>query len=132
MSVKKPSREEASPEGILLREMLDAKIDSKVEDELADAEALFKKSREEEQERIADFAEWVRDTASQPHPESDIEYDLVEPAPETEAPTQLEEKHVPTELSAVFDQLVSEADPDTVEPERERKQEKVENAERPL
>jgi hypothetical protein len=132
MSAKKPSREEASPDGILLREMLDAQIDSKAEDELAAAEALFKKSREEEQERIADFAEWIEHIASQPHPEPDIEYDLVERAPQTEAVSEPSENESATEPAADFDQLVSEADADTVEPKPERKEEKVENAERPL
>jgi hypothetical protein len=60
LSVKKTSQEagkiEVSPEGILLREMPDASIDSKTENEFANAEALFKKSREEEQERIASFS----------------------------------------------------------------------------
>jgi hypothetical protein len=131
MSVKKPIQEEASPEGILLREMLDAQIDSKVEDEFVDAEAFFKKSREEEQERIADFSEWVEDIAQQSDPESSyIDDDPLEPAAQMEARRdQLEQNETPTELTADFDE-VSEAD--AVEPERERKEEKVENAERPL
>jgi hypothetical protein len=131
MSVKKPIQEEASPEGTFLREMLDAQIDPKAEDELAAAEALFKKSREEEQERITEFAEWIEDITRQSHPESSFE-DRIEPAPQIEAPTQLEQNDVPTELTADFDNLISEADPDTVEPRPDRKEEKGEDAERPL
>jgi hypothetical protein len=115
---EEPEKTETSHERILLREMLDAQVDSKTEDELADAEALFKKSTEEEQERIADFSESIEDIAQQSHPEpSYIEHDPIEPAPQTKTrPGEIEQDRVPTELTADFDQLVSEADADTVEP----------------
>jgi hypothetical protein len=138
MSIKKPSQEatiENSPEGILLREMLDAQTDSKVEDELANAEALFKKSREEERERTADFAEWVRDTASQPHPELiHFEDDQVESTLTTESKTrfdQIEHDDAMAEPTADPDQIAPEVG-HTVEPRPDQKEEKVENAERPL
>ena len=130
MSIKKPSQEQTSSEGVLLRETLNVLVDSKPESDLDNFEAAFKKSREEEQERIAEFAEWIEDITRQSHQESDIEYDLMEPGPQTEAPIQLELNDVPTELTADLDDLVSEAD--TIETERERKEEKVDNAERSL
>jgi hypothetical protein len=139
MSVRKSNQEagksEISPEGILLREMLDAPVYSKTENELADAEALFSKSREEEQVRIADFSEWIENIAQQSHPElSYVEDDPIELAPvtQTEArPGEIEQNDATPELTADLDLLVSEADADSVET-RGQKLEKEENAERPL
>jgi hypothetical protein len=135
VSVKKKSQEgkiETSPDGILLREMLDVLVDSKPESDFDNFEAAFKKSREEEQERAADFVEWIEDIAQQSHPESDIEYDLMEPAPQTEEPGEPGQNEAAHELTADYDELVPEADADTVEPRPDRKEEKVEDAERPL
>jgi hypothetical protein len=57
---------------------------------------------------------------------------MMERAFETEALGEPGQNEAATELTADFDELVSEADPNTVEPKPERKEEKVEDAERPL
>jgi hypothetical protein len=127
--------DEKDARGMLLRRFLDAETrghSSEDYDVLGRAEAFFRKSEEEEQERIADFSEWIEDIAQQSHPESFyIEDDPIEPAPQIE-PRQGEQREVLTELTAESDQLVSEADADTVEPKLDQKEEKVENAERSL
>jgi len=67
--------------GMLLKRFLDAEIsESRFEghDILERAEASFEKSREEEQKREADFAEWVKETSRQPHEEFEYEYDPME------------------------------------------------------
>jgi hypothetical protein len=88
VSVKKKSQEgkiETSPEGILLREMLDVLVDSKPESDFDNFDAAFKKCREEEQERAADFVEWIEDIAQQAHPEPfHLDDEGMEWAPEVE------------------------------------------------
>jgi hypothetical protein len=129
VSVKKSQEKtEVGPEGVLLRELLDASIDSKTESDLPDAEALFKKSENEEQERITDFSEWVQDIVRQPHPEIDFQDDLTESV--IQAPAETEQDDVTPELTTDPDQLLSEADQDKVETNDQK--EKGENAERPL
>lgn len=128
MSAKK--KDEVSPEGILFREMLDASVGSKTEDEFADAEALFKKSREEEQERIADFSEWIENIAGQPHPEVYAEDDSAELAPVTQTetrPVEVEQNDASVELTADLDQLIAEAELDRADSHDQK--EKMEIAE---
>ena len=131
MSVKKSQdqKNEVTPEGTLLREMLDASVDSKAEDVFENAEALFKKSKEEEQERIVDFSEWIEDIARQAHPEIDFEDEPAESV--TQMPSEIEQNDTLTEPAVELDQLLSEVNADTAEA-HDQKEEKAENAERSL
>jgi len=124
--------DEKDARGMLLRRFLDAETrDHSLEDYdvLERAEVFFKKSEEEEQERTADFSEWIQDIVRQPHPEIAFENNPTEST--IQAPVEIEQNDATPELTADLDQLVSEADADTVET-HDKKEEKVENAERPL
>ncbi len=69
-SEKSPANSEASPQGNLLREMMDAQAGSSQDyDTIERAEAFFKKSAEDEQARLDSFTEWVDDVTRQPHSE---------------------------------------------------------------
>jgi hypothetical protein len=124
--------DEKDARGMLLRRFLDAETrdhSSEDYDVLERAEAFFKKSEEEEQERIADFSEWIQETVRQPSPEIDFEDYRAESSPYTEKPNETEQEAL-TELTADLDHLFLEAGADTVDTKDQK--EKTENAERSL
>jgi hypothetical protein len=92
------------------------------------AEAFFKKSEKEEQERISDYCEWVQHIVRQPDPEIDFEDDPIEST--TQMPAESVQNDVTGELATDLDQALSEADADIET--QEKKEENLENAERPL
>lgn len=68
---KSTAHAEPSPQGILLREMMGEQAGSQQKDldTIESAEAVFKKSSEEEQARLDSFTEWVDGVARPSHPE---------------------------------------------------------------
>jgi hypothetical protein len=112
--------DEKEARGMLLRHFLDAETRDHPfgeYDVVERAEAFFKKSEKEEQERISDYCEWVQDIVRQPHPEIDFEDDPIEST--TQMPAESVQNDVTGELAADLDQALLEADAD-IETGKER------------
>jgi hypothetical protein len=117
--------------GMLLKEFLDAKTGDHLfgeYDVVERAEAMFKIAEEEEQERIADFSEWVKELARRPHSEPFYEEDPVEleHVAQTDPHREIAQDDM-DELAAELDELVCEPEVEAVQ--AHDKEEKAENEE---
>jgi hypothetical protein len=123
--------DEKDVRGMLLKELLDAEtLDHTFGeyDVVERAEAFFKKSEKEEQERMADFSKWVEEIARRQHSEPFYEEDLIEleHAAQTDPQPEKAQDDI-NELAADLDELVSEPEAEAVK--AHDKEEKVENEE---
>lgn len=120
--IEQGERREVSPQGNLLREMLDESTTQQKDfDTIERAENFFKKSADEEQERIDNFTEWIEDSTRQSHPEPTYEDEPIEsiqPKPELEAKPVIE--HSPLESqTADIDILFAELYANPLEAKKE-------------
>jgi hypothetical protein len=117
--------------GELLKEFLDAETRRHPIGEfdvVERAEAFFKRSEKDEQEKIADYSEWVKEIARQPHSEPFYEEDPIELEHVAQTDPQPEKAQDDiNELAADLDELVSEPEAEAVK--AHDKEEKAENEE---
>jgi hypothetical protein len=121
---------EATPQEILLRDMLDESAPQKDFDTVERAEEFFKKSADDERERLDSFTEWIESVAEQTHPEPMYSDD--EPAESVQLPiepSQIAGEQTPSlEIQNVdLEMLVSELDANPLEAKKEAEAVEAEN-----